>query len=661
MSSDAWADFETLRHGIRNNTVDRLKQILAGFNDECGTHFAKSGKKQDLIDRIVVNMDQWQANSAEDKWLKAKAVIYQVRNTGTYTHSHRIPALTAPIPTSTSHSTYDPPKASSFATTPYYDVYAPPRRPGTSAQAPSASTSSAKPQIIRFKESPFFMVDQIVSQVMECPESTSATDRRSQNINWNMSSDVMEKLKAPGNKYQLRLFSTSSIFFAGTNTFRTNLLPCPIEFPPTCEVRVNNVQITANLKGLKKKPGTAPPPDITKLCRITGSNRVEMVYVNSQQPVQSKKYYIVVILVETTTIDALVENLKTQHRRSAQDIQQKMRQALSDDDDIIAGPQKMSLKCPLTFVRISTPCRSFKCVHPQCFDATSWFTMMEQTTTWLCPVCERILDHRDLILDGYFEEILQQTPESVEDVMVEADGQWHTTDNKYGSAEWKAAHTPPVPVRKAPPEPEIASRVAATLNGTGQTNGKGKAPDVEIFVLDSDEDEEEGRVKRELSPSYASSARESFDGHLPGTRSDSQSISGQVIDLTLDSSDEDDQPVSANVYGKRKAADAELDSIAVAEPIWKKGKIDPSSRILPAPRGGLGVAPLQLHTPPLSSGTPTSGPLGSRYTSSFQNNTLPPPTAFYSRGGPPNASLQLPPLPTTFTPRSASQNPRWPA
>ena len=72
-------------------------------------------------------------------------------------------------------------------------------------------------------------------------------------------------------------------------SFRVNTTPCPIEFPPTCEVRVNNVQLTANLKGLKKKPGTAPPADLGKAVRISSiQNRVEMVYVNSQQPVQHK-------------------------------------------------------------------------------------------------------------------------------------------------------------------------------------------------------------------------------------------------------------------------------------------------------------------------------------------------------------------------------------
>ncbi|KAJ7065666.1 hypothetical protein C8F01DRAFT_750817 [Mycena amicta] len=46
---------------------------------------------------------------------------------------------------------------------------------------------------------------------------------------------------------------------------------------------------------------------------------------------------------------------------------------------------------------------------------------MEQTTTWLCPVCDRILDPADLIIDGYFDDILKSSPDSVEDVVVEAD------------------------------------------------------------------------------------------------------------------------------------------------------------------------------------------------------------------------------------------------
>ena len=98
-------------------------------------------------------------------------------------------------------------------------------------------------------------------------------------------------LNSPSPKYQIRLYCTSSAHYTPPGQFRSPVTtPCPIEFPPTCEVRVNGQTLTANLKGLKKKPGTAPPPDIGKHVRQTqnATNRVEMIYVNSQQPTPPK-------------------------------------------------------------------------------------------------------------------------------------------------------------------------------------------------------------------------------------------------------------------------------------------------------------------------------------------------------------------------------------
>jgi len=65
-----------------------------------------------------------------------------------------------------------------------------------------------------------------------------------------------------------------------------------------------------------------------------------MIYVNSQTPVVPKvclidglshrnshvfvqKFYLVVMLVETTTIDAIIHNLKSNSYKSAADIQQQ--------------------------------------------------------------------------------------------------------------------------------------------------------------------------------------------------------------------------------------------------------------------------------------------------------------------------------------------------
>ena len=86
-------------------------------------------------------------------------------------------------------------------------------------------------------------------------------------------------------KFQLRLYCTTSTFYSNSPSgFRSANSICPIEFPATCEVRVNSTLLSANLKGIKKKPGTAPPADISKVVKMTPGtqNRVEMVYVNSQ-------------------------------------------------------------------------------------------------------------------------------------------------------------------------------------------------------------------------------------------------------------------------------------------------------------------------------------------------------------------------------------------
>jgi E3 SUMO-protein ligase PIAS1 len=222
--------------------------------------------------------------------------------------------------------------------------------------------------------------------------------------------------------------------------------------------------------------------------------------------------------------------------------------------------------------------------------------------------------------------------------MVEADGQWHTTDNKYGSREWKAVH-PVTSERVADKKPSVEDNptrfASESRTQSNDVNGKG-VPLHEIFVLDSD-DEDEGRVKRELSPSYASSANQSFDGTLPRPSQSQQSQASQVIDLTLDSDDDNDddgddgddaEPVVSNANGKRKADEAGVGTSS-PDQLWKKGRGDPS-RILPLPRAstthnGVGTS----HYSSLSNNRLPSY-------QAFQGNMLPPPTAIYNYPRSPN-------------------------
>ncbi|KAF8149285.1 PINIT domain-containing protein [Mycena galopus ATCC 62051] len=423
-SANAWIELDAVSKALPYGTALALKQIIISLNTECGTRMIRSGKKQDLVDRIRAQFATWKAAHNVASWRTAKAII----------DGAGLP-VSSFLPDITSMSSQLPPprpqaSAAYCAPNPAH-IPLPPSRSGSTASSSYRATYSP---VLRFKPSPFYIIDQVVSTVLECPESMSATDRRECTLNFDLDEVQLAKLSAPGLGYQLRLFCTSSKFYSPATGMTGE---CPIEFPQTCEIYINDVQLnSAQLKGIKKRPGTAPPPNLGFSGATTRPrNVIRMIYINGGQgPLEYKKYHLVVQLVKVTSVSALVDHLLKTRFINGADIRRQMVASLSIDDDIIAGSLKMSLKCPLSFMRITTPCRSAKCTHSQCFDATSWYSMMEQTTTWLCPVCENVLDWRELIIDGFFAEILKSTPDSVDDVLVEADGQWSTSDGQYSSA-----------------------------------------------------------------------------------------------------------------------------------------------------------------------------------------------------------------------------------
>lgn len=48
---------------------------------------------------------------------------------------------------------------------------------------------------------------------------------------------------------------------------------------------------------------------------------------------------------------------------------------------------QVSLKCPITFKRITLPARGHDCKHVQCFDLESYLQLNCDRGSWRCPVC----------------------------------------------------------------------------------------------------------------------------------------------------------------------------------------------------------------------------------------------------------------------------------
>jgi len=166
----------------------------------------------------------------------------------------------------------------------------------------------------------------------------------------------------------------------------------------------------------------------------------------------------------------------------------------------------------------------------------------------------------------------------------------------------------------------------------------------------SDDDEEE--VQNELSSSQ--NASRSVDFASPQRQSQKKN----VIDLTLDSDEDEPAPVQS---GKRKLSEAGLGPTSPTEPIWKKSRHDidyqlPSITTLqnfrqPALTNGGRLPP----PPAINPGTPSHYP-------HYPGASAPPALAnnLPIRGnGSAQGSLQLPHLPGLSPPRP-NGHPRWP-
>jgi hypothetical protein len=59
-----------------------------------------------------------------------------------------------------------------------------------------------------------------------------------------------------------------------------------------------------------------------------------------------------------------------------------------DRDAVEQTALKVSLKCPITYKRITLPARGHDCKHIQCFDLESYLQMNCERGSWRCPVCK---------------------------------------------------------------------------------------------------------------------------------------------------------------------------------------------------------------------------------------------------------------------------------
>jgi len=265
------------------------------------------------------------------------------------------------------------------------------------------------------------------------------------------------------------------------------------EFPPSVNVHVNGKMVQLPNPIPTNKPGVEPkrppkPVNITPHCKLSPilPNTVSVKWAAEY----GKGWVVAIFLVVKLTSDDLLDRLKKKGTREPDYTRNLIIQKLNnDDDDVATTSLKVSVTCPLGKMRMKIPCRPSTCDHLQCFDGSTFLLMNERKPTWNCPVCDRKALYDDLLIDGYYQDILDSKKTIDEEtVLLEKDGTWKPVpkeDNKESDKDKTNGKAGNSSQNQSPVKGETPKTVIPSTNGTAN------APTpAEIDCIDLSDDEE---------------------------------------------------------------------------------------------------------------------------------------------------------------------------
>lgn len=219
-------------------------------------------------------------------------------------------------------------------------------------------------------------------------------------------------------------------------------------------------------------------------------------------------------MVRKFSVDELTRRIKQRNVITRQSVLNEMVEK-ANDPDIEVGSSVMSLKDPISTLRITTPCRSTLCTHNQCFDADSFLQLQEQAPTWTCPICNKTISYEALAVDEYVEEILGKV-RNADQVTIQPNGEWSLEKD-------------PTPPRK---------------------NGNHAYDDSDDDLIEiSDYRDRVAAIKNEAAPTPVSLSTPPLQSRETSTAPrSSNKRTAEVVDLTLSDDDEPPRPAKKVAY-----------------------------------------------------------------------------------------------------------------
>ncbi|PON97764.1 E3 SUMO protein ligase [Trema orientale] len=181
-----------------------------------------------------------------------------------------------------------------------------------------------------------------------------------------------------------------------------------------CIISPQQVNFLINGKGVDRRinvfmdTGPQMPTNVTTMLKY-GTNLLQAVG-------QFNGHYVIVV--------AFMSEMPLSEIPVLPDYVQPLVDGFNSDLDLIEGPSRISLNCPISYTRIKTPVKGHSCKHLQCFDFSNFIDINSRRPSWRCPHCNQCVCFSNIRVDQNMLKVLKEVGKDVADVIISTDGSW---------------------------------------------------------------------------------------------------------------------------------------------------------------------------------------------------------------------------------------------
>ncbi|XP_063715800.1 E3 SUMO-protein ligase PIAS2-like isoform X2 [Symsagittifera roscoffensis] len=400
---------------------------------------SRNGKKTELLSRIYNLIRDPVPTHVEKKIMELYKICFPNHpmpappsRPENNRNAHNLANIQIPKPPTASYRPPDHMNSSQFQSTNLKRQPAPPQSHQMTVPPPGAEHPDVK-----FKVIPFFdLMDTIFKPLCLTPHNVNSTYQDAY-FNFTLSAHHLDQIqKSP----RVNVHGQNGSIVDKTHQVQVQMRFCLMEtscaqldnYPPYINVRVNGKAVDLPPVLPQSKAGQPPkrspkPLNVTKFIKFDHQvNHVQIQWTTEF----ARTWVCSVFLVKENDSAELLKRLKAKGPRSADHTRALIKDKLKIDPDseIAMTTLRASLNCPLGVCRMTMPVRSKQCSHVQCFDAQFYVKMNEKRPAWQCPVCGKEAPFSELMLDGYFLEVLDSSTYECTEIYCYDNGSWEPID-----------------------------------------------------------------------------------------------------------------------------------------------------------------------------------------------------------------------------------------